>query len=237
MPTTNCIYCGKQYKQAAAFKKHLIICEIIHSETTTEELSIRQMSSIISNLIQKQEIQEKKIKALEAKLFKKPVKIDIKKWLNKNMDHVLDFEEWFINLKESINEKKMNIIYSFGFNGGMISLFSDYLKDNGIDQPFKAFTQLPNIYIFKEKKWIILEYDLFKKKLFEIQHICLNYLNDYKNSLGDEIFNDRTNNIYLHKSSQILRNLSEETEKIYKKLYNNIKENARNVIMNDFKIV
>ena len=78
---------------------------------------------------------------------------------------------------------------------------------------------------------------IYLKKLFEIQHICLNYLNDYKNSLGDEIYNDRVNNIYLHKSSQILCNLSEETDKIYKKLYNNIKENARNVIMNDFKIV
>ncbi len=236
MPT-NCIYCNKEYKQPAAFKKHLIICDILHSNTTTEELSIRQMSSIISDLIQKSAIQEKKIKALESRIFKKPIKIDIKKWLNKNMNDVENFEEWFNDLKESINEKKMDIIYSLGFINGITSLFETYLKDNYIDQPFKAFTQLPNLYIYKNEEWIILEYDLFKKKLFEIQRICLNYLTDYKNSLGNEIFNDRTNNIYLHKSSQILCNLGEETEKIYKKIYNNIKENARNVIMNDFKIV
>jgi len=236
MPT-NCIYCNKEYKQAAAFKKHLIICDILHSNTTTEELSIRQMSSIISNLIQKSAIQEKKIKALESKLFKKPVKIDIKKWLNKNMNDVGDFEEWFNNFKESIDEKKMDIIYSLGFINGITSLFVSYLNDNCIDQPFKAFTQLPNLFIYKDKEWIILEYDLFKKILFEIQRICLNYLNEYKDSLGNEIFNDRTNALYLHKSSQILCNISEEMEKIYKRIHINIRENARNVIMNDFKIV
>jgi len=62
-------------------------------------------------------------------------------------------------------------------------------------------------------------------------------LNEYKNSLGDDIYNDSVNNIYLHKSSQILCNLSEETENIERKLYNKLKINARNMIMNDFKIV
>ena len=236
MPT-NCIYCGKQYKQAAAYKKHMIICEILHSETTTEELTIRQMSSIISNLIQKQSIQEKKIKTLENKLLRKPMKIDIKKWMNKNMTDIVNFEDWLNEIKESIDEKKMNIVYSLGFVDGVVTIIENYIQDNGIEQPFKAFTQIRNIYIYDGKMWNILDYKLLKKKLFEIQHICLNYLNEYKNSLGDDIYNDSTNNIYLHKSSQILCNLSEETEKIERKLYNKLKINARNMIMNDFKIV
>ena len=188
-------------------------------------------------MIQKQAIQEKKIKTLENKLLRKPVKIDIRKWMNKNMTDIIDFERWMNKIKESIDDKKMNIVYSLGFIDGIVTIIENYIEDNGIDQPFKAFTQLSNIYIFDGKIWNILDYELFKKKLFEIQHICLNYLNDYKHSLGDDIYNDSVNNIYLHKSSQILCNLSEETEKIQRKLYNKIKTNARNMIMNDFKIV
>ena len=39
MPT-NCIYCGKQYKQAAAFKKHMIICEILPGTTINFRKSV-----------------------------------------------------------------------------------------------------------------------------------------------------------------------------------------------------
>ena len=58
------------------------------------------------------------------------MKIDIKKWMNKNITDIVNFEDWLNNIKESIDDKKMNIVYSLGFVDGVVTIIENYIQEH-----------------------------------------------------------------------------------------------------------
>lgn len=143
----------------------------------------------------------------------------------------------------------LNYIFELNFINGIVKILTEiiYSEREKKNIPIKSFQQKDEIYIlselynndndFKEKKWIIIEYDNFKKFIITIHKKIINLFTIWQKSVEYKIKDDHFNNIYLENMKKILGQSKvgcgshgDSYLTIKHKLHKNICENFKNLI-------
>jgi hypothetical protein len=158
-----CCNCSKKYKSKTNYDKHRIICNLmsktskerrIENEDIDNTPTVRELYSIILNLINKCEMMERKIEKLTNIYNKENKKINVIEWLNSdksitenetNIDGILTkpiFSEWVETV--TITEIDMEYVFKNNFMDGLKHIIKKLLReteDSNISFPIKAFEQ------------------------------------------------------------------------------------------------
>ena len=138
-----------------------------------------------------------------------------------------------INLKDWCNKLEvMRDDLEYMFTSDFISTVIKIIERSD-DKPIKSFSQKSNkLYVFNENNWELCSINMFTDIVFKIQKQLLNYFSDWVKELGDKLYYDSNNSLYMKYSSKILGNgnMDEKILKIYNKLYSNLKMNVRDMV-------
>ena len=235
---SNCIYCGKKYINASAFRKHQTICGMLKNIKTVDVYpTMDEIYPILVNLVQDNIKLKEKIKKIENRVYLPVKKIDIVKWLNENMKSNVNFDDWIDDIE--ITDIIMDSVVENGLVSGISTLLINLIqKSDQKNIPIKSLTQLKSIYIY-ENEWKKFTNDHVKKTIFSIQRKLFNQLAVEKDKLGDKIYDNAYNGDYLKKSRKLIggNNIDDNVSKIHSKIFKATRENANRIINNKFKLI
>lgn len=235
---SNCIYCGKKYKNASAFRKHQTICGMLKNIKTVDVYpTMDEIYPILVNLVQDNIKLKEKIRKIENRVYLPVKKIDIVKWLNENMKCNENFDDWINDIE--ITESIMNSVVENGLVLGISTLLINLIQRSYQKNiPIKSLTQLKKIYIY-DGEWKIFTNENVKKTIFSIQRKLFNQLSVEKDKLGDKIYDNAYNGDYLKKSRKLIggKKIDDNVSKIHAKIFKATKENANRIINNKFKLI
>lgn len=235
---SNCIYCGKKYKNASAFRKHQTICGMLKNIKTVDVYpTMDEIYPILVNLVQDNIKLKEKIRKIENRVYLPVKKIDIVKWLNENMKCNENFDDWINDIE--ITESIMNSVVENGLVLGISTLLINLIQISYQKNiPIKSLTQLKKIYIY-DGEWKIFTNENVKKTIFSIQRKLFNQLSVEKDKLGDKIYDNAYNGDYLKKSRKLIggKKIDDNVSKIHAKIFKATKENANRIINNKFKLI
>jgi hypothetical protein len=161
-----CIYCGKSYKTRINLEKHLILCEISHSQSNNnnnddddtdnliqQNISSKKLYQIVIQLSLKCNRLENKVSDLSKYVTKKIQKIDIIDYLNNITRTTNNPTLLFENITEIINVEQSDIEYLFhnSFLDTVNVILSRSIYNNNTPTKFPIAS-------FKEKKNTIYVY-------------------------------------------------------------------------------
>lgn len=246
----NCQYCRKEYTRKSAHKRHVILCEIIHSKQVNSKASLKreekceeeETSSIptlttLYHIVQELAIENKKmreeISELHKHLTKGMKKVNILEWLNTDPQQqppIKTFKEFMKTINAT--ENAVHIL----MNDTVLQTIIHIVQENFISTteiPIKAFSQKANsMYIYNTHSsptsWKKLEPEEFILLLKHIHSKILSKLCEWYNKNKAEILRgEKLSDIYdksLHKLMSIDFESSPTTvSKIRTYLYNLIK--------------
>ena len=116
---SKCIHCKKVYKNATNFKKHFLICDMLHNTNDDDELSLKNLTIIVKQLVKENKDKTKRIKYLESKL-NNTKNINLIDYLNENIKDIISFNDFIQSIELNVEEIKM--ILKNGFTNGIIKL-------------------------------------------------------------------------------------------------------------------
>jgi hypothetical protein len=164
-----CIYCGKSYKTRINLEKHLILCEISHSQSNNnnnnnnddtdnliqQNISSKKLYQIVIQLSLKCNRLENKVSDLSKYVTKKIQKIDIIDYLNNITRTTNNPTLLFENITEIINVEQSDIEYlfhnSFLDTVNVILSRSIYNNNTPTKFPIAAFKEKKNtIYVYSK---------------------------------------------------------------------------------------
>jgi hypothetical protein len=155
----SCHHCGKKYTKLAYYKKHFILCEIIH-KTEKEREEERETQSILSNqtdlikvvqhLVRKCGQLETKIDTIASSMQKEKKKIDILDWLHiqkKDSPHYPDLS--YADIQQHtiaiISQKHIEQIQDYTFMDGLRLILEESFQNR--KPPFYYHTEKKTIYL------------------------------------------------------------------------------------------
>ncbi len=134
MPRHTCVYCNKIYSRTSYYKRHVLLCEMVHTSRQNQEVNIEENNHLYSyndliNIVQelkyefvKMQDEFQKIKSAStfktSRTKKKEEKVEIieqketpTEWLNKNRD-LIDLEKWVDELE--FNDEYLKLFDEYG---------------------------------------------------------------------------------------------------------------------------
>lgn len=176
-----CLYCSKNYKIKANYKKHSISCELFYhkknmtndewNEYTDNVPTTKELYSLIKELAFKCNYLENEVQQLRQTIHVRKKK-EIIEWLNKNRlnNQEKTFTEWYKNIH--VDFTILKTIFENDLTHGIKELLSKQLANKN-KNPIAAFTQKQNsFYIFdisseaiSQKKWRTMENDDITKMI------------------------------------------------------------------------
>ena len=95
-----CIYCTKQYVREKSLSKHQIMCEMVFNKRSTVNseddepvYTLKQLNTIIKELVLKNAKLEEDVKELKKHLLKEKKKFNVIDWLSTNIITTYSFDE------------------------------------------------------------------------------------------------------------------------------------------------
>lgn len=223
-----CIHCNKQYVNPNNFKKHYLICNILHTnKQKNETIDIINMSIIVKKLVKDNKEQQKKIKLLETKINSKK-KINLMKYLNEHVNPSTSFYKCFNTIK--IDKKLLNTVIKLKFVRGIVYILKKYIENIDEDElTLRAFYEKKYIIEYNGKKWQKLEIETLGNIILIIQRQFMNFR---------ETLFDNDEETYLAMGNLVYGGFNRENsiKEIYDQLYNSIKIRARTFINNRYII-
>ena len=129
---SKCIHCQKIYKNATSFRKHYLICDILHNKDE-EQMSLKDLTTIVKQLVKDNKDKTKRIKYLESKL-NNTKNINLIEYLNENINNIKSFNS-FVQCIE-LNKEEIKLIINNGFTNGIIKLFMKIISKCDEDGDF-----------------------------------------------------------------------------------------------------
>ncbi len=224
--------CGKSFQRLNSFKRHRGICEILREKTHIQKKELEETSDIptlgemwliIKTLVQENDKLKKELKKIKANIGIQNKRIKVLDWLNVNIKHEIDYEEWLNKI--NIAEKDLSKIFEMGFINGII-----YIVENINNEQIKAYNQKPNkLYIYTNGEWKILDLYDFKTLISKIQRNLLQHFIKWSNDNPDIVF-DHQSNEYANKTKEIMggsKTFSATIKPLYNKFYRSIKKDFK----------
>ena len=153
---SKCIHCNRVYKNANSFKKHYLICDMLHSNNDNDEddeYSLKNLTIIVKQLVKENKDKTKRIKYLESK-FNNTKNINLIDYLNENIKDIISFNYFIESIELNIEEIKM--ILKNGFTNGIIKLLIKKISNyDDYEIPLKAFNE--RNYLIKYNNSIVYE--------------------------------------------------------------------------------
>jgi hypothetical protein len=250
-PGQCCVHCGKSYNKKSNLNNHVIICELLHSNSKSlddedEPLpSQRKMYQMIIEISKKLNDLDQKMEEANKWIVKKKKKINIIEWLNLNVIPDFTFEQ-FIN-KINILDDDINILFDNTFVDVLNQVFSRNFCNNETTEnlkclPILAFIQKQNIfYIYKNKEtgWSELDKEnliLFLNNVFiKISRV----FSDWKKINKDKLEEDEKFQLLCDKTSLKMYSVDFKQDstlsKIKTTMYNKIKKDTKGLVEYEFE--
>ena len=223
-----CIHCNKQYVNPNNFKKHYLICNILHTNKhKNETIDIVNMSIIVRKLVKDNKEQQKKIKLLETKINTNK-KINLMKYLNEHVKPSTSFYKCFNTI--NIDKKLLNTIIKLKFVRGIVYILKKYIENIDEDElSLRGFYEKKCLIEYNGKEWIKLEMETLGNIILIIQRQFMNFR---------ETLFDNDEETYLSMGNLVYGGFNRENsiKEIYDQLYNSIKIRARKFINNRYII-
>jgi len=228
---STCIHCKKIYKNATSFRKHYLICDALHNNND-EEMSLKNLTTIVKQLVKDNKDKTKRIKYLESKL-NNTKNINLIDYLNENISNIKSFNN-FIQCIE-LNKEEIKLILNNGFTNGILKLFMKHIsKYDEYDLPLKAFNERNYLIKYDGKIWSKMSIEDFHMFIFDIQRKLMNY-RDTMAQEGGDFGSDECLKI-----GEIIYggvNRDNKIRMIYQSIYSRIKIKGRYFVNNQYKII
>ena len=227
-----CKYCGKQYKQKKAYKKHELICQITRDDLNKINIipSQKEMWILVQKLIIQNKEQQLKIEALERVVHRDIKKINMIDWLNTNIKKSTNFDTWLSKLYTTIDDLKY--VFDSDIVRGLERILTNNIKTKS---PFKAFKHKSTIlYIFNNSTWKKAIKEDLEKILRKIQLDILKRNGEYSRTMDKSKIFGINNMKYLKNTQKILVTNPKLKDRCYKnisKIIINIVKTELNMIM------
>lgn len=185
-----CQHCLKEFKKQGFYKKHVSLCEIIHTREKDAIFNIEynndQLIHLIKYLIKKQTSMENELASLKRIVNRSKNKMTILDWINdKYIDHD-DFKDWFKEL--TVNEDDLKHIFDNDLVEGISQIFINNIHIENDNSPIMAFIQKPNVlYTYSDKKWNIIDNKLFEKCIDDINSKIIKEFKNWKDNHQHEL--------------------------------------------------
>ena len=257
----NCDYCRMEYTRKSAYKRHAILCEIIHAKQLNSKASLKreekceeeETTSIptlttLYHIVQELAIENKKmreeISELHKHLTKGMKKVNILEWLNTDTQQpppAKTFKEFIKTI--NVTQNAVHIL----MNDTALQTINYIIQENFqsiTEIPIKAFSQKNNsIYIYNSAqqqastKWNKIQPEEFILLLKYIHSKILSQLCEWYNKNKTEILKgEKLSDVYdktLHKLMSVDFETSPTlVSKIRTHLYNLIKTDLKSVEYN-----
>ena len=230
---SKCIHCKKVYKNATNFKKHFLICDMLHNtDDDDDELSLKNLTIIVKQLVKENKDKTKRIKYLESKL-NNTKNINLIDYLNENIKDIISFNDFIQSIELNVEEIKM--ILKNGFTNGIIKLLVKKISNyDDYDLPLKAFNERNYLIKYDGKVWSKMTIEDFDMVIFDIQRKLMNYREDIAEKKGDFGSDDCLN---IGKIIYGGMNRDNKIKSIYQSIYSRIKIKGRYFVNNQYKII
>jgi len=244
-----CDFCNRQYKLKSRFEKHILMCSITsktiderkkESEMLEKTPSIHQLYEIIKQLVQKNDMLERKVEKLSVWVNNNKKKVNVVDWMNEHQNLATNFDIWLNSL--DITKDDMEVVFNYNFAEGVRFIIQRIIPDI-VDEkiPMKAFDQKDGvIYTYNgvEDGWGIMPPEVFERFFVRITKGLLTQLKLWQDVNRHRICDNGFTEIYIDNVKKITGgDLTKEQQytKVKKMLYNHIKINLKNVIQYDFE--
>ncbi len=194
MPKNTCVYCNKTYSRLSYYKRHVLLCEMVHSSKFERNMNIEENQTLYSyndlvNVVQelkyefvKMQEEFTKLKKENIILKEKPVKIREEiietpyTWLNNNKKS--------INMDNWINELNLNVKHlNYLDDKTIYELLYNLLEHKSIP----VFIINDKYYCYIETQWCEISFDnlnnYYQKILSNIWNIFLEWQNENVNKI------------------------------------------------------
>uniref|UniRef100_A0A6C0CU84 C2H2-type domain-containing protein n=1 Tax=viral metagenome TaxID=1070528 RepID=A0A6C0CU84_9ZZZZ len=257
----NCQYCRKEYTRKSAHKRHVILCEIIHSKQVNSKASLKreekceeeETTSIptlttLYHIVQELAIENKKmreeISELHKHLTKGMKKVNVLEWLNTDPEQQIPMKTFKDFMKTiQVTQNAVHILMNDTALQTIIHIVQENVQQHIMEIPIKAFSQKNNsMYIYNTQpsaitSWKKLQPEEFILMLKHIHSKILSQLCEWYNKNKTEILKgEKLSDIYdktLHKLMSVDFETSPTlVSKIRTHLYNLIKTDLKSVEYN-----
>ena len=227
-----CHFCAKNYKRPAAYKKHIIYCELIHkskselkndAEDQESAPSYKDLCDIIKTLICKTNKLEQEITIIKKQLpkSKKSNTNTIIDYLTTTITAPLLFDTWINDL--SLDDNHIDIIiHNKSYINSIYEILYDLLKTSK-HSILKSFCNSNQIYIFQKGFWNEMNAENWKIIINKIVSESHKQYSKWKSnninskiSIEEQVIkilgNKASNSLYINVKKKLLEQIQEEIE-------------------------
>ena len=237
-----CPYCCKQYKKKGFYERHILACEIIHrnddDEMTETIPNHNQLYKLVKDLMLKVEIQQNEITKLKTHIQSKKRKINVKEWLEKEIDPDCSFSDFIKNIE--MNEYSYNDIIKYdNVRDGMIYFLKEsvFKHEERRKLPIQCFQEFKYVfYIYEDNVWKKMEQKEFERFCNALDTKVFNQFQEWKKTIDHKIDTcSKTNEYYMKIMSKLTQsyknnNRQKYIQKINGALYNHWGVHLRSVV-------
>ena len=239
--TFQCGYCNKTYKLKSTYDKHAIVCKFMMNKSNVNKSIIedesptnKQLYYVIQLLALKCDNLEKKIDKL---LMINNKKINIIEWLNENKKITINYINWIDTIE--ITENHIDLVFEYDlYEAIRLIMKNKFIETNAEDLPIMAFEQKNNILFVYNDEWTMITPELFNLLFNKITKGLLREFNLWQEKHKDKLYENHFSDKYKTYLKKMLGgDLTREQQciKIKHLLYNDIKNNIKNIIHYDFE--
>ena len=233
-----CCFCQKVYINNTSFEKHKLLCQIKHDKYDEEKkIDTKNLTHLVCYLLKSNIKLENELNDLKKWVQTKKKKFAVLDWLNETYFPSKDIDKWI----KSIDVKRNHLEYLFknSYTEGILNIMKEYLplsEENYL--PLKSFDQKDNtIFIYKNDKWIVLEYLEFEKIIQLISKKIIYEFKKWQDENEDKLYTDDFSVIYIQNVKKIMggnHTVEQQNNIIHKQLYKLLKMNLKNIIQYEF---
>lgn len=190
-----CEYCNKQYTRKSSFKRHVVLCEVLHQskrvqqcqeEEETDIPSTKQLYSIIQELAMKCSRMEEKMDIMQKWVDQKKKKINVIEWLMTNRECDIIFTDWV--KKIYVDEGDITSLMEKSFVETAINTLKNNIKKSEDESlPIACFAEKTNkLYIYDKCgdtfQWMKLTSDGFASIVRQIHSKYLKQMCEWRDA-------------------------------------------------------
>lgn len=233
-----CFICDKEYINSVAFEKHKLYCQIINDKYDEEKkIDTKNLTHLVCYLLKNNLKLENELNELKKWVQAKKKKFAVLDWLNETYFPNNNIDVWLKDI--NINRSHLEYLFKNNYTEGILNVMRDYLplsEENYL--PLKSFDQKDNtIFVYKNNKWIVLEYLEFEKIIQLISKKIIGEFKKWQDENEDKLYSDDFSTIYIENVKKIMggkHTVDQQNNIIHKNLYKLLKMNLKNIIQYEF---
>ena len=246
--TSKCPYCTKEYSRKSSLDKHVLLCDFLQKSKKEKELDIQETENlpsykelvmIVQELAVKNKKLEEKMVHLEKWVETKKKKINVKQWLNQNVNPSSSFTEWCQQIQ--VTQHHLHYLFESTIHETVNRIMSDYKREQQSIIPVYAFDQKNNVFYIcaENREWTEMTNANFSSMLIKMQQRLLQEMDKWRTQNIQQInANEKLGDLY-NKTIMKLMNINSAQDgtmtKIKTNFYQSLKVDLKNLIEYEFE--